>query len=175
MKKIVLHSCCGPCLSSVVNRLDADDLIVCWYNPNIEPEDEHNIRYETYKKLLGILDLKNLEIACNYETENKHWHDFIKGLEKEVEGGERCNKCIEFRLKKVAEYLGENDNMMTTLTVSPHKKSKDINEIGKNITAKYLASDFKKEDGYLLSLELSKKYDLYRQNYCGCIYSKRTS
>lgn len=174
MKKIILHSCCGPCLSSVINRLNAENVVACWYNPNIEPRDEHDLRYDNYQKLIDTLGLKKLDISCDYEIENKLWHNFIKGLENEPEGKERCKKCINFRLKKISKHLKENENLMTTLTVSPHKNSKMINEIGKNISAKYLPSDFKKEDGYLLSLKLSEKYGLYRQTYCGCLYSKKT-
>ena len=173
MKKIVLHSCCGPCLSSAAFRLKDKFFAACWYNPNIEPEPEHDLRRITYRKLLEHLGLEEKESDYDYKQENKLWHSFIEGLENEPEGGERCKKCIEFRLKKVSKLLDKNESMMTSLTVSPHKNSRMINEIGAKISDNYLSSDFKKEDGYLLSLELSKKYDLYRQNYCGCLYSKK--
>lgn len=178
--EILLHACCGPCLTSSKERLDKESILslIFWYNPNIEPEEEHNRRLHT---LYDYLDKSGsgsqIIFEYNYETENQLWRDFIKGLENEPEGGNRCKKCIEFRLQKTAPKAEElGIDFTTTLTVSPHKNSKEIIETGlrlaQDIGVNFLNIDFKKNDGYKRSIELSKEFGLYRQNYCGCKCSK---
>ena len=173
--KLLLHSCCGPCSSSVIERLSSYfDITIVYYNPNIEPIEEYEKRKDTQLKLLKILNVKYLDVDYN----NKEFKDKIIGYEKEPENGSRCHLCYELRLEKTAALALVNnyDYFGTTLTVSPYKNSKVINEIGialeNKYPIKYLLSDFKKEDGYKKSIDLSKKYDLYRQEYCGCLYSK---
>jgi len=177
-KTLLLHSCCGPCSSSVIERLkEFFDITVLYYNPNIEPKNEYEKRKSEQIRLLKELNIKYLDI----EYLNEEYHDKIKGYEKEPENGARCPLCYELRLEKTATLAKKNnyDYFCTTLTVSPHKPSKLINEIGIKLQEKYniqyLLSDFKKEDGYKRSIELSKKYDLYRQDYCGCLYSRRVN
>lgn len=173
--KLLLHSCCGPCSSSVIERLrDYFDITVIYYNPNIEPKVEYEKRKSEQLRLLNELGIKFMDI----DYLNNEYHEKIKGYENEPENGLRCPLCFDLRLDKTASKAKENnfDYFGTTLTVSPHKNSKIINEIGLKLEEKYgvkfLLSDFKKEDGYKRSIELSKKYDLYRQDYCGCLYSK---
>lgn len=173
--KLLLHSCCGPCSSSVIERLrDFFDITVIYYNPNIEPKEEYEKRKSEQLRLLNELGIKFMDI----DYLNNEYHEKVKGYENEPENGLRCPLCFELRLDKTASKAKENnfDYFGTTLTVSPHKNSKIINEIGLKLEEKYevkfLLSDFKKEDGYKRSIELSKKYDLYRQDYCGCLYSK---
>ena len=173
--KLLLHSCCGPCSSSVIERLrDFFDITVIYYNPNIEPKEEYEKRKSEQLRLLNELGIKFMDI----DYLNNEYHEKVKGYENEPENGLRCPLCFELRLDKTASKAKENnfDYFGTTLTVSPHKNSKIINEIGFKLEEKYgvkfLLSDFKKEDGYKRSIELSKKYDLYRQDYCGCLYSK---
>lgn len=172
--KLLLHSCCGPCSTSVLELLSKYfDIDVYYYNPNIYPESEFIKRKNEQQRLLETLGIKYIEGKYNYELFKKN----VKGLEEEKEGGLRCKACISFRMENTALYAKENnyDFFTTTLSVSPYKNSKMINEIGfsleKKYGVKYLYSDFKKNDGYKKSIELSKKYKLYRQNYCGCQYS----
>lgn len=173
--KLLLHACCGICSSSVLERLNPYfDLTVLYYNPNIYPKTEYDKRYETLKKLIDEnYDVKLIELG--YESEK--FDDISIGLEEEKEGGKRCLKCFNLRLEKSVQYAKEKgfDYFCTTLSVSPHKDSEKLNFIGraleKKYKIKYLYSDFKKKDGFKRSNELSKKYDLYRQNYCGCKYS----
>ncbi len=174
--KLLLHSCCAPCSSYVIERLkDYFDITVIYYNPNIEPFDEYIKRKEEQKRLLKLFNIKYIEA----DYDNELYHKFIKGLESEPERGLRCHKCYYMRLEYTASSAKENnfDFFATTLTVSPYKLSNVINEIGYKLESsydiKYLPSDFKKNNGYKRSIELSNKYNLYRQNFCGCIYSKR--
>ena len=174
-KTLLLHSCCGPCSSACIERLnDYFDITVLYYNPNIEPIEEYEKRKETQIKLLKELNIKFMDSPYDNET----WREKTACLSCEPEGGKRCAVCCGIRLKYTAEQAKENnfDYFTTTLTVSPHKDSQIINriglQIGKNVGIQYLLSDFKKRDGYKRSLELCKKYCLYRQNYCGCLYSK---
>ena len=177
--KILLHSCCGPCSTECITRLTKYfDITVLYYNPNIEPQEEYEkrkqeqIRFIKEFKPINKLDFMD----CDYD--NASFERMTEGLEKEPEGGKRCHKCYELRLKKTANIAKEKgyDFFGTTLTVSPYKNSQIINEIGQKISketnVEFLYSDFKKEDGYKKSIELSKEYNLYRQNYCGCHYSK---
>jgi len=180
VKKILLHSCCAPCSSSCIERLTPYfDITVIYYNPNIYPYQEYlkrkneEIRFIREYKSINKLDI----IDCDYD--NDVWNKMSLGLEDEPERGKRCLKCYNLRMEytaKKAKNLGY-DYFATTLTLSPLKNSDVINHIGyalgKKYNIKYLYSDFKKKNGYLRSIELSKEYNLYRQNYCGCIYSKK--
>lgn len=174
--KLLLHSCCGPCSSSVIERLKPHfDITVFYYNPNIEPEEEYLKRKEEQKRFLNEIKGVNF-LDCDWEHEE--FKRISKGLENLPEGGFRCHKCYNLRLEKTAIEAKKNnyDYFGTTLTVSPYKNSQVINAIGKEISEavsiKYLYSDFKKKEGYKRSIELSKEYNLYRQDYCGCVFSK---
>lgn len=175
-KKILLHSCCGPCSTACIERLkEFFDITILYYNPNIEPLEEYEKRKSEQKRLLEILNIDFLD--CDYD--NEYWRKMTKPFEDDLEGGRRCSVCFGIRLKytaKIAVSL-HYDYFGTTLTVSPHKNSDIINKIGDSVGRKngikYLMADFKKRDGYKRSIELAKNYDLYRQDYCGCLYSKR--
>ena len=174
--KLLLHACCGVCSSSVLESLiPYFDITILYYNPNIYPEEEFKKRLSTLNKLIKKMNIKiKIEVPSYKEEE---FYDIAKGLEMEKEGGERCTKCFYLRLNKTAKIAKENgyDYFCTTLSVSPYKDSQKLNKIGKVLeekyNIKYLYSDFKKKEGYKRSNELSKKYELYRQNYCGCKYS----
>lgn len=177
-KKILLHSCCAPCSSYVISYLTKYfDITILYYNPNIYPYEEYIKRKNEQIRLINEIDkINKLDIIdCDYD--NDLYRELIKGLEKEPEKGKRCNVCYQMRMEKTAIIAKEMnyDYFCTTLSVSPYKNSSLINEIGKELENKYkikwLYSDFKKKDGYKKSIELSQKYNLYRQNYCGCIYS----
>ena len=177
---LLLHSCCAPCSSYVISYLNKYfDITVLYYNPNIYPYEEYLKRKNEQIRLINEMEhVNNLSIIdCDYD--NDKYERLIKGLENEKEGGSRCHICYKLRLEKTAMMAsdGNYDYFSTTLTVSPYKNSKTLNEIGESLAVKYnikwLYSDFKKNDGYKKSVELSKKYNLYRQDYCGCIYSKR--
>lgn len=176
---LLLHTCCAPCSSvAILSLVDYFDITVFYYNPNISPEEEYLKRKEEQKRFLKEIN-KNIKfLDCDYE--NEEFNKIAKGLEKELERGKRCYKCYYLRLDKTAKEAKEKgyDYFATSLTVSPYKSSKWLNEIGKLLEnmyhVNYLYSDFKKENGYLKSIEYSKKYNLYRQNYCGCVYSKPT-
>ena len=173
-KTLLLHSCCAPCSSYVITYLkDYFDITILYYNPNIEPIEEYNKRKEEQIRLCNLFNIKVLD--CDYD--NNLFHETVLGLENCKEGGSRCFKCYELRLRKTASLASNYDFFGTTLTVSPFKNSNKLNEIGlsleKEYNVKYLVSDFKKKDGYKKSIILSKEYDLYRQDFCGCIYSKR--
>ena len=176
--KLLLHSCCGPCSSSVLELLvKYFDIDVYYYNPNIYPESEFIKRRNEQEKLLKALDqsINFIEGEYDYNLYKKT----VSGLEDEKEGGLRCKSCINLRMEKACIYAKEHnyDYFTTTLSVSPHKNSKMINEIGYILENKYnmpyVYSDFKKKDGYKRSIILSKEYDLYRQDYCGCEFSIR--
>ncbi len=179
-KTILLHSCCAPCSSHVITFLtNYFNITILYYNPNISPKEEYLKRKEEQIRLINTLKTKNkLDILdCDYD--NNIYESQIKGFEDAKEGGSRCSICFNLRLTKTAKLAKEHnyDYFGTTLTVSPHKNSQVINEIGRNIEKKYqikwLPSDFKKDEGYKKSITLSKEYNLYRQDYCGCIYSKK--
>lgn len=179
-KKILLHSCCAPCSSYVITFLsNYFDITILYYNPNIYPYEEYEKRKKEQIKLIKNIKTKNkLEfLDCDYD--NNIYNNLIQGYENCKEGGSRCNICFNLRLEKTAKIAKENnyDYFCSTLTVSPHKNSKLINEIGITLSNKYkikwLYSDFKKNEGFKQSIQLSKKYELYRQDYCGCIYSKK--
>ncbi|MBE6161868.1 MAG: epoxyqueuosine reductase QueH [Firmicutes bacterium] len=178
-KSILLHSCCGPCSTACIERLtNFFDITILYYNPNIEPKDEYEKRKEYQIQVIKKFKSKNKLDILDCDWENEVYRDYVKGLESEPEGGARCNKCYYLRLDytaKKAKKLGY-DFFGTTLTVSPYKHSKTINTIGESISKKYninfLYSDFKKEEGYKRSIELAKEMNLYRQDYCGCLFAK---
>ncbi|MBR2711207.1 MAG: epoxyqueuosine reductase QueH [Bacilli bacterium] len=178
--KLLLHACCAPCSSAVLERLsDFFEITIFYYNPNITEEKEYLKRIEELKKFISLVKYKYpiSLILGNYEPQK--FFEMAKGLEDEPERGKRCYKCYAMRLEesaRIADELGF-DYFCTTLTLSPHKNSNWINEIGEDLNNRYnsiyLYSDFKKRNGYKRSIELSKEYDLYRQDYCGCVYSLR--
>jgi len=178
--KLLLHSCCAPCSSYVLEYLsEYFDITIFYYNPNISPIEEFNKRIEEQKRLISKLPVKNKISFIEGNYENDKYEKLIKGLEMEKEGGSRCHLCYKLRLEETAKLAKEKgfDYFTTTLSISPYKNSKVLNEIGeelgKTYDINYLYADFKKRDGYKRSIELSKIYGLYRQDYCGCIYSKR--
>lgn len=179
-KNILLHSCCAPCSSSVIfSLMEHFNITILYYNPNISPIEEYKKRKEEQINLIKELEnvVKINIIDCDYD--NDIYEAKIKGFEECPERGKRCTICFNLRLEKTAEIAKKEgfDYFCTTLTVSPYKDAKLINKIGKELSEKYqvkwLYSDFKKNDGYKKSIELSKKYGLYRQDYCGCKYSKK--
>ncbi len=178
-KKLLLHSCCAPCSSHVISFLTKYfDITILYYNPNISPKSEYDKRKEEQIRLIKEIDKENKIDIIDCDYDNDKYEKAIKGYENEPERGSRCTICFDLRLDKTA-FLAKKlnyDYFCTTLTVSPYKNSNLINEIGKKKEEKYdvkwLYSDFKKENGYKHSIELSKEYNLYRQHYCGCIYSK---
>lgn len=177
--RLLLHVCCAPCSSYVLTYLcDYFDITILYYNPNISPYEEYEKRLNEAKRLIKELNKDNIHIMeCDYD--NEKFEEIAKGLEDAPEGGIRCRKCYKLRIEQAAKFAKENnfDYFTTTLTISPLKNSQVLNEIGRELeekyNIKYLYSDFKKREGYKTSIILSKKYNLYRQNYCGCIYSKK--
>lgn len=176
--RLLLHSCCGPCSSYCIEALSKHfSVTVLWYNPNIQPTEEHDLRLENQKKLIKNMKTENPVTLLEIPYDDKEFLDAVKGLEKEPEGGKRCTECFILRMHLTAKTAMEKnfDYFTTTLTVSPHKNAPLINDIGFSLEEKYgvkfLPSDFKKKNGYKRSIELSKEYDLYRQNYCGCAFS----
>ena len=177
-KSILLHSCCAPCSSYVISYLaDFFEITVFYYNPNITDRNEYIKRKDEQIRLISLINIKHPVDFIDGDYDSALFFTKIKGHEKDCEGGERCRLCFEMRINKTAETAKKLnfDLFTTTLTVSPHKNAKMINEIGgqaeKEYQTEYLYSDFKKKDGYKKSIELSKKYNLYRQNFCGCIFS----
>lgn len=176
---LLLHACCAPCSSAVLERLASHFKIsILYYNPNITEEKEYQKRLDELKKFISKLTFKYPINIIDSRYEPKEFFQIAKGLEKEKERGKRCYKCYELRLEETAKVAKEKnfDFFATTLTLSPYKMTSWLNEIGENLSEKYQAnylySDFKKKNGYKRSIELSKEYNLYRQDYCGCIYSK---
>ncbi len=176
--KLLLHSCCAPCSSYVLEYLsDCFEITVFYYNPNIYPESEYTKRILEQQTLISDMKVKHpvCFMAGNYDRER--FYEIAKGLEHLKEGGERCLKCYELRLRESAELAkkGAFDYFTTTLSISPLKNADRLNEIGVRLGEQYgvayLQSDFKKKNGYRRSVELSKEYGLYRQNYCGCEFS----
>ena len=179
-KTILLHSCCGPCSTAVIERLAPEfKITIFYYNPNIYPEEEYIKRKNEELKYIDIYNTKNEDkvnfLDCDYESEK--FYEKVKGFECEREGGARCPLCFELRLEKTARVAKEKnfECFGTTLSVSPHKNASQINAIGKHLEEKFgiefLEADFKKQNGYLRSIELSKENNLYRQNYCGCEFA----
>ncbi|MEI8061492.1 MAG: epoxyqueuosine reductase QueH [Candidatus Berkelbacteria bacterium] len=207
MKKILLHACCAPCTAGVYEQLkDNFNVTLFWYNPNIFPKAEHDRRLN---ELLNFCDEKNIRIMVgdyNWSEEHGYWLQVIKGLEKEPERGKRCEVCYKMRLEATAAVAAQaNDHHShdefsakggpaygwdffgAELSISPHKNSEAINEIGKKVATefdashsrvggnplKYFEADFKKNDGFLKASKISKELKLYRQDYCGCEFSER--
>ncbi|MBQ9460391.1 MAG: epoxyqueuosine reductase QueH [Clostridia bacterium] len=175
--KLLLHACCAPCSSYVLEYLaEYFDITVFFYNPNIFPEQEYRHRVEELKRLVSEMCPQVNILEGRYDPQE--FFDMAKGLENEPERGERCHKCYRLRLNEAAAAArkGNFDYFTTTLSISPLKDSAVLNAIGREISEKtgipYLFSDFKKNGGYKRSIELSAQYCLYRQDYCGCVYSK---
>ena len=180
--KLLLHSCCAPCSSYVLEYLNKIfDITVFYFNPNISPEEEYKFRCNEQQRL--IREMKNSDEIHFAEGEYtpKAFFDAVRGHESDREGGERCRICFDLRLEESARYAAEHgfDYFTTTLSISPLKNAQVLNEVAEEKAKKYgiksLPSDFKKKEGYKRSIELSKEYNLYRQNYCGCIFSKKES
>lgn len=178
--RLLLHSCCGPCSSYVLEYLSQYfDITVYYYNPNISPASEFTHRAEEQQKLIATMPLGGTVDCIIADYEPEAFYEIAKGKEEEPEGGTRCFDCYRLRLRKTAEAAkaGGYDYFTTTLSISPHKNAQVLNAIGKELATEYdiayLYSDFKKKNGYKRSCELSEQYHMYRQDYCGCIYSKR--
>ncbi len=174
---LLLHSCCGPCSTQVLSFLAPYfNITVFYYNPNIEPEEEYLKRKNEQIRFIKEFDANIKLLDCDYD--NLEFKRVTKGLENIKEGGARCPVCFMLRMEKTASVAKENnfEYFGTTLTVSPYKNSKQINLLGSVLenryNIKYLYSDFKKEDGYKKSIILSNEYNLYRQDYCGCMYGR---
>ncbi|MGL4367516.1 MAG: epoxyqueuosine reductase QueH [Brevinemataceae bacterium] len=187
MKKLLLQTCCAPCVTTCVEVLrgnlewknvleyepNIDEIVIYFYNPNIHPEDEYHKRALEAKRYADIAGCRFIE--GTYETEI--WYDRIKGLENQPEKGHRCTTCYGMRLQKTFDYAVEHgfDAVASTLTLSPHKDEKRVNAIGKVFAEKtgieYLVSNFKKNNGFKISKELSREHCVYCQNYCGCEFS----
>lgn len=181
---LFLHSCCAPCSSYCLEYLtEYFSITVFYYNPNIFPAEEYDDRIHEQERLIKELNEKGVKnkirLVCG-EYRPEVFYEAVKGLEKEPEGGERCTKCFELRLYESARLAKEGgfDYFTTTLTISPLKDAERLNRIGEEAGAKFgiafLNSDFKKKNGYRRSIDLSKEHSLYRQDYCGCVYSRRS-
>ena len=177
---LLLHSCCAPCSSYCLEYLsDYFEITIFYFNPNIYPEEEYRKRVEEQKRLAKELPSRHPIHVIEGTYEPKQFYEAVKGLEKIPEGGERCFACFALRLKEAARLASERgfDFFTTTLTISPLKNAAKINEIGeqcaKECNAVWLPTDFKKKEGYKRSIELSTEYGLYRQDYCGCVFSQR--
>ncbi len=176
---LLLHSCCAPCSTAVLTCLTNHfSVTVYYYNPNIYPDAEYEKRAEEQRKLIEKLPSKHPVKFILGEFEKDKFYEAVRGLEDSGEGGARCKECFTLRLTKTAE-LAKNmgfDYFTTTLSVSPLKNAQLLNALGEEIGQKYgisyLPSDFKKKDGYKKSVELSREYGLYRQDYCGCLFSR---
>jgi len=178
--RLLLHACCAPCSSACIERLsDNFKIDIYYYNPNIDNIEEYNKRLKEVIKFTKEFKTKYPIDVIDGGYDSETFFKMAKGLEEEPERGKRCYECYKLRLKKTSEYASNNnyDFFATTLTLSPYKNSNWINEIGekldKETKSTYLYSDFKKKNGYKRSIELSHEYNLYRQDYCGCIYSIR--
>ena len=178
--KLLLHSCCAPCSSAVLERLTAAfDITVFFYNPNIAPEAEFLHRVDEQRRLIAQMPHEGAIELIQGEYDDQAFYALAKGLEQVPEGGERCARCFHLRLERTARLAAEKgfDYFTTTLSISPLKNAQKINEIGEELAEIYqvshLPSDFKKKNGYKRSIELSGEYELYRQDYCGCVFSKR--
>lgn len=176
--KLLLHSCCAPCSSYVIEYLsDYFEITVFYYNPNLYPDEEYEIRSGEQKRFISEFKSKYPLSYLDAPFIPNEFYSRVKGYENEKEGGKRCEKCFELRLEKTAALAKEKDfdYFATTLTISPLKNAALINKIGSELSekygVKYLASDFKKKNGFKRSTELSRQYNLYRQDYCGCVFS----
>lgn len=176
--RLLIHSCCGPCSSYLLDYLnDYFDIGVFYYNPNIYPQEEFYYRKREQEELIGKMGLDIEFIGIDHNPED--FYLIAKGLEDLREGGPRCHKCYRIRLEQTGKYAKENGfhYFTTSLSISPHKNAQVLNQIGKDLEnelgIKYLYSDFKKRDGFKKSVQLSEKYNMYRQEYCGCEFSLR--
>lgn len=176
MSRILLHVCCAPCGAYVISKLQKDfEITAFYYNPNIYPKSEYQKRLSEFKKYSHKIKLPLIEGKYN----NQDWFNLTKGYEKEPERGKRCYLCYRMRLTETARKAQENnfDYFTTDLSISPHKDTTKINQIGQELESQYgikfLEADFKKANGFKKSIELSRKENFYRQNYCGCLYSQR--
>lgn len=174
--RLLLQSCCGPCSTYVLSYLTQYfDITLLYYNPNIQPREEYDLRLANQRKVLAAMPEVHI-MECSYDGEA--YNEAVQGLEAEPEGGARCTACFQLRLEETARRAAEGkfDYFCTTLTVSPHKDAQRINAIGQALGERYgvqwLPSDFKKREGYKESIRLSQELGLYRQDYCGCLYSK---
>ena len=177
--RLLLHVCCAPCSSYCLEYLSRNFLItVYYYNPNISIKEEYLHRLHEEQRLVSEMDFVNPVTVVEGRYEPREFFEAVRGLEQEPEGGRRCEKCFALRLDSAAQMArdGGYDYFTTTLTISPLKNARMLNEIGaaagETHGVKWLYSDFKKKEGYKRSIVLSKKYNLYRQNYCGCIFSR---
>ncbi len=173
---LLLHACCAPCATHVIEQLSRSySVTALFYNPNIQPDEEYQLRLQAMRRLCRFTNTQLLVEPCAVSV----WDRWVQGLEDEPEQGQRCLQCFTGRLEFCVRMADQLDFpwVATTLTVSPRKPAAAINAIGVSVAANartcYLESDFKKKDGFKRSCELSKHYDLYRQNYCGCLYSLR--
>ena len=176
---LLLHACCAPCSSYVLEYLSKYfSITLFFFNPNISAKAEYDTRYEELLRLVSEMGLESSVKTVNGDYQPERFFAIAKGLEQLPEGGERCKKCYALRLEEAAKEaaLGGFDYFTTTLSISPHKNAEWLNTIGASLSQEYgvpyLFSDFKKRGGYLRSCELSEKYGLYRQDFCGCLYSK---
>ena len=177
---LLLHACCAPCSSSVLEKLSSVfEITIYYYNPNISPYEEYEKRVREIKRFINEFPVVHPIHFLEGKYDSEHFEAIAQGLEQEKEGGARCSKCYHLRLEETAKVAREYhfDYFTTTLSVSPYKNADALNRIGRFLEEKYdvlyLVSDFKKKDGYKRSIELSREYNLYRQDYCGCIYSKK--
>lgn len=178
--RLLLHCCCAPCSSYVLEYLSEFFEITCFfYNPNISPQSEYEKRARELERLISVQPHKYPVSLFVEKYNSEEFFSAVKGLEKVKEGGERCFKCYRLRLEAAAKYASEYnfDYFCSTLSISPLKNAQKLNEIGDDLAKIYniphLPNDFKKKGGYKRSVELSAQYDLYRQNYCGCVFSKQ--
>lgn len=178
--RLLLHVCCAPCSSAVLELLCAHFDVTCYYyNPNISPRSEFDKRIAELRRLTDEMPLSKKPAVIEGAYDETRFSDIARGLEDLPEGGERCFKCYRLRLSETAKLAREQgyEYFTTTLSVSPYKNAAKLNQLGgelaKEYGVSYLFSDFKKSDGYLRSIRMSEKYRLYRQNYCGCVYSAR--
>jgi len=177
--RLFLHSCCAPCSSYVLEYLsDYFEITDFFYNPNIEPASEYGFRLSELRRLIGEMKTRYPVTLLEGRYDPAEYHEAVKGLEHIKEGGERCFACYRLRMEEAARLAGAGgyDYFTTTLSISPLKNAAKINEIGEELQdiyhVKHLPSDFKKKGGYLRSIELSREHELYRQDFCGCVYSK---
>ncbi len=179
--RLLLHSCCAPCSSYVLEYLSAYfSITVFYYNPNIYPDEEYNKRVAEQKTFIERFPAKHPISFVEGDFDKDRFYDVTRGLENEPEGGKRCGQCFRLRLEETAKLAKEMqmDYFTTTLSISPMKNAQMLNEIGGALAddygISYLYSDFKKREGYKRSVELSKEYGMYRQDYCGCVFSYRS-
>ena len=179
---LLLHACCAPCSSYVLEYLSKSfDITLLFYNPNITPEEEYIFRENELRRLIGEMPLPAGITVISLQYDPQEFYSMTEGLEHLAEGGERCKKCYRLRLSKAAQIAKERefDYFTTTLSISPYKNAEWLNTIGSEegeaYGIQYLFSDFKKKNGYKRSCELSEEYGLYRQSYCGCEFSKKAA